>query len=81
MAIESVTSTTYAPPQPKLKTDQAAQASQTPQTAQTGQNRPADGTRDTRGMSQGNQATEPRAPQPVVNAQGQVTGKVINAIA
>lgn len=78
MAIESVTSTTYAPPQPKLKTDQAAQASQT---AQTGQNRPADGTRDTRGMSQGNQATEPRAPQPVVNAQGQVTGKVINAIA
>lgn len=75
MAIESVTSTTYAPPQPKLKTDQAAQA------AQTGQNRPANETRDTRGMSQGNQATEPRAPQPVVNTQGQVTGKVINAIA
>jgi hypothetical protein len=77
MAIESVTSTTYAPPQPKLKTDQAAQA------AQTGQGRPADNARDTRGMSQANQATEPRAPQPqpVVNTQGQVTGKVINAIA
>jgi hypothetical protein len=75
MAIESVTSTTYAPPQPQLKTDQAAQA------AQAGQSRPATGTPQSASMGQDNEATESRAPQPVVNAQGQVTGKIINAIA
>jgi hypothetical protein len=73
MAIESVTTTTYAPPQ--SRPDQAAQAA----TAE--QSRPAREVRQAESTRQDNEATESRPPQPVVNAQGQMTGTTISTIA
>lgn len=75
MAIESVSLANLAPPQPQQRTDQASQTAQAEQSRQTAEARrpeptPAD-----------NEASANQPPQPVVNAQGQMTGRVINAIA
>ncbi len=76
MAIDSVTSATFTPPQPQARGDQAAQAAQAEQSRQASEarQRPEPARQD-------NQATETSPPHPVVNAQGQMTGRVINAIA
>jgi hypothetical protein len=76
MAIESVTSATFAPPQPQARADQAAQAAQAEQSRQA-----AEARQQPEPTRQDNQTAENRPAQPVVNAQGQVTGKIINAIA
>jgi len=76
MAIESVSSATFTPPQPRTEqSTQATQANQTEQSRQASEARPAEPT------SQDNAAAETLPPQPVVNTQGQMTGRVINAIA
>lgn len=76
MAIESVGMATYIPQQTRLdqsaqsnQTDQSRQTTQARQANQTGQPNPANGT------------PEQQQPQPVVNAQGQMTGKVVNTVA
>jgi len=73
MAIESVSSTTYAPPPPKA--DQATQA------AQAQQSRPTPEASEGEGTRRDNEAAENRSPPPVVNAQGQMTGTTLSAIA
>jgi hypothetical protein len=72
MAIESVSTATFAPPQ--ARSEQTTQANQADQTRQAREPRQAGGT------GRENEATE-TSPPPVVNTQGQVTGKIINAIA
>lgn len=77
MAIESVGMATLIPPQ-QTRLDQSAQAGQTDQSrqaAQTRQANPADRS------NPANQTPENQPPQPVVNAQGQLTGKVVNTVA
>lgn len=73
MAIESVGSATFAPQQ--IRNDQAAQASQAEQSRQASEAQEAEGPR------RDNEAAESQPPQPVVNTQGQVTGKIINTVA
>jgi hypothetical protein len=73
MAIESVTSTTFTPPQPRA--DQAAQA------AQAEQSRPANAPREAEPGARDTSADQTQSAPPVVNAQGQMTGKVINTVA
>jgi hypothetical protein len=76
MAIDSVSSATVLPPQARVDlTKQADQANQTGQTRQAAE--PQEGER----VSRDNESAESRTPQPVVNAQGQMTGKLINTIA
>jgi hypothetical protein len=73
MAIESVGSATFAPQQ--IRNDQAAQASQAEQSRQASEAQEAERPR------RDNEAAESQPPQPVVNTQGQVTGKIINTVA
>jgi len=73
MAIESVGSATFAPQQ--IRNDQAAQASQAEQSRQASEAQQAQATQ------QDSEASESQPPQPVVNTQGQVTGKIINTVA
>lgn len=73
MAIESVSTATFAPQQ--ARTEQTTQANQADQTRQAREARQAVGT------GRDNEAATTSPPQPVVNTQGQVTGKIINAIA
>jgi hypothetical protein len=76
MAIDSVSSATVTTPQ--ARTDLTRQAEQTNQAGQTRQAaEPQEGER----VSRDNESAESRTPQPVVNAQGQVTGKLVNTIA
>jgi hypothetical protein len=72
MAIESVSAATIAP-QP-LRTDQTA-------AAQAEQSRQASGTREAEQPRQDNETPENQQPQPVVNTQGQVTGRIVNTVA
>lgn len=76
MAIDSVSSATYASQQ--LTTNQTRQAEQTRLAEQTRQPNVA---REAERARRDNEAVVGRPPQPVVNAQGQVTGKVINTAA
>jgi hypothetical protein len=70
MAIDSVGSATY--------TSQQLMTSQTRQAEQTRQPNEA---REAERTKRDNEAAEGQPPSPVVNAQGQVTGKVINTVA
>lgn len=82
MAIESVSTATFAPPLARTEqTMQATQAEQTLQAAPAEQSRQAREARQVGGAGRDNEAANTSPPQPVVNAQGQVTGKIINAIA
>jgi hypothetical protein len=82
MAIESVSSASYA--SQVATTGQTRPAEQTQQAAQA---RPAEQARQAstpRGVELPkleNEAAEKSSQQPVVNAQGQMTGKVINTVA
>ena len=79
MAIESVSSATFTPPQPR--TEQSTQTGQANQAGQTEQSRQASAARPAERTNQNSAAAETPASQPVVNTQGQMTGRVINAIA
>jgi hypothetical protein len=76
MAIDSVGSATYTSQQ--LMTNQTRQSEQTRQAEQT--RRPDEAGQAER-TTRDNEAAEGRPAQPVVNVQGQVTGKVINTVA
>lgn len=77
MAIESVGMATLIPPQ-QTRLDQSAQAGQTDQSRQTNQARQANQASQQNAV---NGTPEQQPPQPVVNAQGQLTGKVVNTVA
>jgi hypothetical protein len=82
MAIDSVSSATVTPPQARAElTRQAEQTNQASQANQASQTRQAAEPQEGERVSRDNESAESRAPQPVVNAQGQVTGQVINTIA
>ena len=70
MAVNSVGSTTSAAQQ--LAADQVRQAAQVHQTNEA---------KESEGAKQDNEAAEGKQPSPVVNAQGQMTGKLINITA
>jgi hypothetical protein len=76
MAINSVGSATYASQQ--VMTTQARQAEQVQQADQT---RQAEKAKEAEQAKRDNEAAESQPSQPVLNAQGQMTGKVINAVA
>lgn len=77
MAIESVGMATLIPPQ-QTRLDQSTQASQTDQSRQAAQARQPNQADQTNAA---NGTREQQAPQPVVNALGQMTGKVVNTVA
>lgn len=82
MAIESVSSATYASQLvTSTQSRQAEQTQQAEQARQADQTRQANAPRETERPKPENEAAENRPQQPVVNAQGQMTGKVINTVA
>lgn len=76
MAIDSVGSATYVTQQ--VASNQTRQAEQARQAEQTSK---ASEVRENERTKSDSEVVENKPPQPVVNAQGQVTGKVINAVA
>jgi hypothetical protein len=70
MAVNSVSSATNAAQQ--LLTEQLRQASQVRQTNEA---------KESEGAKQDNEAAEGKQPSPVVNAQGQMTGTLVNITA
>lgn len=82
MAIESVNSATYASQLvTNTQTRQTDQTQQAEQARQADQSRQASALREPRPPQNDNEAAKNQARPPVVNAQGQMTGKVINTVA